>query len=135
MSTIRPNQRKALEALAAGQTNRDAALVAGVAESTIYKWRSEDAFKQALQQATDDKLNDATRSIIGVVSVAIDTLQDVATNIEAPPTARVAAARAILDNALKLRTQLELEQRLATLETAAGLIPPTATTNGAKSDV
>ena len=115
---IRPNQRRAIEALAAGATVEQAALDADVTVRTIYSWRRENGFKCELQAATDEILSQSVTTITAGVLDAIQTLRDIQTDANNPPATRVMAARAILDASLRLREQINFQERLAALEAA-----------------
>lgn len=114
--TLRSKQRKALEVITAGGTVAQAAASAGVTETTIYNWKTEDAFKQALQDANSRILSDTVTALTVASVRAVEILIEVAEDTEAPPGTRVSAARAILDSTIKVRELYDLEQRIADIE-------------------
>ena len=116
MSNISPAQRKAIEALATGHTVDDSALLSGVTPQTVYRWRRQAEFRAALNEMSDQLLQEASTQLVASVSGAISTLRRIAADEEAPASTQVAAARAILDAVLKLREQLELLERIEALE-------------------
>ena len=116
MADLRPNQRKALEALASGKTTEEAAIIAGVAIRTVFNWRTEPVFKQALQDMTDSTIESATVMLATSALDAIKTLREIAQDKEAKQAVRVSAARAILENVLRLKDQYEIGERIAELE-------------------
>lgn len=113
---IRTNQRKAIEALISGATMEHAALEAGVTLRTIYTWKTADNFKQALDDAQNEALGTAVIALSGATVDAVQVLRSIAIDKESPPATRVAAARAILDSAIRLKELFDLEQRVAQLE-------------------
>lgn len=115
-SGLRPNQRKAVEALASGSTVEEAALVAQVTDRTIYNWRTEAPFKQALQDMSDVIMGEAVTLLTGVTVRAIKILIDIADDTKVAPGTRVSAARTLLDSTLKTREMYELEKRIQELE-------------------
>lgn len=116
MTAIRPNQRRAIEALASGATTEVAAVEAGVTIRTLYRWKTEAPFKEALQAATDAALEDATAALTFAALDAVKTLQTIANDKTEKGSTRVQASRAILYAVLRLREQVELEERLSALE-------------------
>ena len=65
MPALQSNQRKALEALTAGSTIAQASVIADVTETTVYRWRSENAngFMDALNEANERILQDTVMSL------------------------------------------------------------------------
>ena len=92
--------------------------MAGVGERTLFRWRSEPAFRQALAAAEGELLDAATRRLLTLQEAAIRTFQDVLADAQASPGVRVREAQAVLDYLLKLRELRDVEQRLTVLEEA-----------------
>jgi len=109
-------KRRAIEALVAGSSRSAAAAAAGVAERTLRRWACSDDFAAALRAAYDEAFTDALRVLRGAAMDAVRALREVASDREAPPPARVAAARAILEEGRKAIELDETEARLAALE-------------------
>ena len=118
MGEITSNQRQAIEALAGGATNEQAAIYAGVTERTIYKWRLDPAFSQALTDASGAILSDTIRALTASAISAVETLKTIAEDQTEKGSTRVSAARAILESTIRLKEAVEFEKRLATLEGA-----------------
>ncbi|MCW5967582.1 MAG: hypothetical protein KIT57_03650 [Blastocatellales bacterium] len=111
-------QLRAIDALLKEPTTRAAATAAGVNERTLFRWLSDATFAQAYRAARS-RLLESTLTALQAASVeAVKILREVMANYEAQATARVSAARAVLDFALKGREQIELEERLRALESA-----------------
>ena len=113
---IRPNQRKAIEALITGATMEIAALEAGVTLRTVYVWRTQDNFKQALNEAQNEALSSAVIALSGATVEAVQVLRDIASDEKQKASTRVQAARAILDSAIRLKELHDLENRVQELE-------------------
>ncbi|MDX2032636.1 MAG: hypothetical protein SF339_18315 [Blastocatellia bacterium] len=100
-------------------TTRAAAKAAGVSEATIWRWLSEPGFAAAHQEARGRLLEGVLTRLQAVAGDAVSTLADVMADPNAGASARVSAARAVLEMALRAKAELEIENRLRTLEQAA----------------
>lgn len=113
---LRPNQRKALEALLATGSITQAATAAGVARKTVYNWLKEPNFGIALKAAEVEALDNLARSLISLAPAAVEALARVLDDPAATHTQRIRAAEAILSNTLRLRELHSIEARLTALE-------------------
>lgn len=113
---LRTNQVKAIEALAAGATNEVAAAEANVQVRTLFNWKCQPNFKQALQDATDRALQETSQALTFAAKDAVLFLQNVVNNTDAKDSTRVQAAKVILDSVLRLREQYELTRRIELIE-------------------
>lgn len=116
--SLQSNQRKALEAITAGATIEQAAAIADVTETTVYRWRSENAngFMDALQEANERILADTVTALTVASVQAVQILIEVASDEESPASVRVSAAKAILDSTIKVRELYDIERRISELE-------------------
>ena len=87
-----------------------------MSQRTLRRWACSDDFAAALRAAYDEAFTDALRVLRGAAMDAVRALREVASDREAPPPARVAAARAILEEGRKAIELDETESRLAALE-------------------
>lgn len=108
-----PNKEKAIAALLTSKTKLEAARIAGVSESMIYKYFKDPEFKKRYQEALADIVRDATKQAQQFLSPALQTLKDVMDDEESPVFARISAARTILECALKLKKQNDFAERAA----------------------
>lgn len=115
-SELRPRQRRFVAAMLTARTVREAAAAVGVTERTGLKYLANPAVKRALGQALDDALGQATRQVVKAMTGALDTLEEIHQDLDAPAGSRVSAARAILDAGPKLREALDLAERVTALE-------------------
>lgn len=109
------NRPAAVLALAQGRTNGQAATDAGVSARTVLRWLEDDDFRQEVEQTRTTLLRVAVGRLAAGATLAVDALVDSLTTEKGQ--ARVLAARTLLDACLKLRESLELEERIAALET------------------
>lgn len=115
-------QTAVIAALLETRTVADAAEKTGTPARTIYRWLLQDDFKQALQTAESGMIDEAVRRLLGMQQQALTALQVVMMARDTPPSARVAAARTVLDSMLRLRELRTVEERLTALEQAQGAL-------------
>ena len=103
-------------ALATGSTVAEAAQRAGIAERTAYRRLKEPQTQQQIREVRAALLDRAVGKLADSMDAAVATL--VRNLTAAPPSVQVRAAVALLEQGVKLRTSVELEQRVAAAETA-----------------
>jgi hypothetical protein len=112
---ITQRQARAVEALVAGARLDAAAASAGVSVRTLRRWRKEPQFESALRAAQDDAFSSARSELRAAALDAVRALREV-TCEGSPAAARVAAARCVLDLAIRSRETDDLESRIEELE-------------------
>jgi hypothetical protein len=111
------NQQKALSALISQPTLALAAAQIGVTERTIYRWLNEDeTFRAEYRRLQRELLNNATYQLVKASNNAVNCLISVMNDGEAPPAARVAAAKLVLEMACKGIEIGDITARIAALE-------------------
>lgn len=103
-----------LLALAAGQTVRDAAQLAGVSEKTAARRLADPAFRRRMAALRAEMVARALGRMAEGMADAADTLRRLLT--ADADTIKLGAARSLLELGSKLRESVELEERLQTLE-------------------
>ncbi len=111
-----PRQNKALQGLLCKPTKREAAAYAGISESTMRSYLSNTEFMSAYREAVTSLLDDATRESQQALSPALSVLREITTDTEAPATARITAARSLLEYALRLTEFTDVMSRMTELE-------------------
>lgn len=111
-------QERAVEALLAHPTICAAAKAAGIGESTLRRWCDDPHFQAAHQEARARLLESVITGLQSASTVAVATLREVMETARLHPSARVSAARTILEMMLRSRELLEIERRLTALEEA-----------------
>ncbi len=106
-------QDQAIAALLEEPTISKAAKKAGVGERTLLRWLKLDDFQAAYSIAQRKVLSQAIAQIHQATSESVKTLRSVMMDESAPASARVAAAKIVLDFAIK---GVEREDRLTALE-------------------
>src|SRR4051812_22658841 len=96
-STLTARQERALLALLTQTSVHEAAQTAKVGLRTLWAWLKDPTFAEAYRQARQDAVKRAIGRLQQIATEAVDALQAVTNDGEAPAPARVSAARAILE--------------------------------------
>lgn len=118
LNELDAKQEKALAALLSQPTMAAAAKACGSSETTLFRYLHDENFKAHYRRALAEVVGHAISQLQRDCSVASKALREICENKEAPASARVAAARAILDGAIKAVELQDMEQRLEDLEAA-----------------
>lgn len=113
---LTPKQNKALAALIEAPTLEAAASSLGISTVTLWRHLNDETFKDAYRNARREVVSHAVAQIQGACGEAVQTLRAVATDGSAQPGARVSAAKAILDTAIKAVELDDLAARIDALE-------------------
>lgn len=113
-------QSKALSALLTHNTRREAAAAAGISERTIRAYLSDPDFLKEYRAAFAALVEDAAQQGKQIISPALNVLKEVMEDVEESAAARVSAAKAAIDYALRLNEAVDVQQRLDELETMLG---------------
>jgi transposase-like protein len=112
----------AAQALAGGSSIVDAAKQAGTNEKTIDRWLKIPAFQAAQKTIKNDIYQKTVNSLINASTSAVEVLKTVALDTATPSSARVTAAKSILDLAHRMHFLDEVEERLKALEERANQV-------------
>lgn len=115
-SSLTWKQKKALNSLLTGAKVQDAALVAGVADRTVYRWQTQQAFALELQRRSTLATKDAARRLTTGLDDMLDVIMSIAKDQEASDHVRVIAAKAWIGHQYKLVELGEVLERLDVLE-------------------
>jgi hypothetical protein len=113
-------QQKALAALLNCSTVPEAAIACGMGETTLYRFLRDAAFKAQYRHACAEIVAHAITQLQRDAATATKTLRAVCEDREAPASARVSAAKAILEGAIKAVEMQDLAARLDALEAKGG---------------
>lgn len=94
MDGLTERQRRALAALLTAPTAKEAAKIANVGERTLKRFRALPAFQRAYRAAQSELLESAVCQSRQHLTGALSALADITADANAPPAARVSAARA-----------------------------------------
>jgi hypothetical protein len=109
-------QEVAIAALLTAPTIADAAHAANISQPTLWRWLQREAFQATYRQARREAVSQAMAYLQQVAGEAVDTLRAVMQDSQKPASARVSAARAVLELAIRGIELEDLEARLQVLE-------------------
>ena len=115
------NREKILAALLGSSTKKEAANKAGVSVRTVFQYLEDPAFAAEYEAAKRNLIREAGDKIKQSLSPAVDVLKAIATDEKAGKTARVQAARTLLEYGIRLEEFTTLEARITALEQEKGL--------------
>ena len=116
MKGFSAKQEKLLSALLSEKDLRSAAEKAGVSETTAWRWLKEDDFTAEYRRLRRDAVEQAASQLQRSSGAAVETLRK---NLSCGnPNAEIAAARIILEQAVKAIEILDLTERLEKIENA-----------------
>jgi len=113
---LSPRKQAFVTALMGGMTQEEAAALLGVRPRTCRRYYADPQVRAALAQAQDAALAGVTRKATAAMIGALDTLYAIMQDTRASPSARVAAARAILESGLRFTELVTLAERVTALE-------------------
>ena len=88
---------------------------------TLHRWLKDATFQAAYREARRQVVQQAIVQIQQATGEAVETLRKVMQAADAPASAKVSAAKTILDTAVKAIELEDLEQRIVALETQQGI--------------
>jgi len=114
--TLTTRQRRFVAALVAAPTVRAAAAAADIGETTAWRYLQDPSVRATLAERQDAILRRVSLDLASEMGAALDVLGSIMRDTAASDSARVSAARAVLDSGLKLAELVTLAERVATLE-------------------
>ena len=123
---ISRKQEQLIAALLQCPTITAAAKESGISEASVWRWLQQPAFEEAYRRARQAAVDQAISQLQQASGEAVETLRAVQTDLGAPPSSRVTAAKAVLEMALKIRESEEMESRLTALEETIKRMAPAA---------
>jgi len=112
-------QQKFLAALLAAPTVAQAAELAGVGERTGRRYLADPDVRAELAHLQAERMAAVAAQATAAIEEVLEVLRSIAKDQAAPPTARVSAARAVWENAIRTTELVTLEERVRALETVA----------------
>lgn len=114
------NQQKAIAALLSSPSREDAARKCGLTSRTLRVYFQNDEFCDAYRAAFQELTENATRKAQQLLCPALETLEEVMQDADAPPAAKTNAARIVIDSTIKLTEVNDILTRIENLERARG---------------
>ena len=112
------NKEKALAALLTCNTQEEAAARAGISSRTLRNYLKDPEFSEQYRKANGQLVTAATLQIQRSLAPAINTLREIAEDGEANMTARIQAARGLLEYGIRLSELGDIYRRIEELEAA-----------------
>jgi hypothetical protein len=109
----------AITALLTSATITEAAAKCDIAESTLRRWLRNETFARRYRQERTRMLESTVNLLRQKSAAAVETLADVANDKETSASARVSAARSVVELAIKGAELQDLEERVGELEQLA----------------
>ena len=110
------HQERAISALLVHPTMTQAADAAGIGEVTLWRWLRIPTFKEQYRLARREAVSQAVGQLQAACSVAVVALTDISKDVNCSASARVSAARTVLEMALKGVELEDLAVRVEELE-------------------
>lgn len=114
---LSPKKARALQALLTQPTKTAAAEAAGISPRTMRDYLNDQDFQTEYKKAFGELVADATRQAQQSLSPAITALRDIVEDDNEASSARIAAARSLLEYGLRMT---EITDILSELETVEG---------------
>jgi hypothetical protein len=115
-NALSAKQELALQAVISHPSLKEAALAAGISETTLWRYMQDEEFSRRLRLARRDAVNHAVTRLQRASCDAVTVLQDLMMKEDAPPAARITAARTVLDYSMRAVEQDELRAQIDELE-------------------
>ena len=109
-------QQKALAALLTNPTREAAAAAAGIGSKTLRRYLADPEFQAEYQQAVSGVIADAAQQARQSLSPALTCLREIVEDSGEPSTARISAARSLLEYGLRLTETADILTQIETLE-------------------
>lgn len=110
-------QARAVLAMLEHPTLKDAAAAVNVGETTLWRWSQTPEFKAAYMDARREAVRQSIAHLQSATGEAVTCLRDVMKSTSASDSAKVSAARAMLELAMKSVEIEDLAERVKQLET------------------
>ena len=117
-SALRTRERRFAGALLTAPSIEAAAEAAGISRRSAFYYLKKPSGREYIRQLSDEAMKQATRRAVAAMAGALQTLEEIHHDAEAPASARVSAARAILENAARLSADIDILERIEALEAA-----------------
>ena len=101
------NYEKAVSALMACPTAKEAAKAAGIGESTLRAYKSDPEFVELYKAARHELIDAGVKSMQERFSEAVETICEIMHDGDVPPSVRLGAANSIIQNCVRLTGEVE----------------------------
>ena len=109
-------KEKALHALMTQPTFKEAAEMAGISETTLWRWLKDPEFLNKYRQLKREAVNQAVARLQQISFQAVETMKEIMEHKENPVSVRLNAAKSILDSSIKAVELEDVIHRIEELE-------------------
>ena len=113
---LTPIQERAIVALLSHSTIKSAAKAIGIDDATLWRWLQDKEFHTAYMSFRRESVRQSIARLQQASSEAVSTLRTIMKDKKAPASARVVAAKSIIEYAMKAVELEDLAERVAQLE-------------------
>ena len=113
-------QELALRAVMSHPTLKEAARAAGVSDTTLWRYMQDEAFSRKLREARREAVDHTFAHLQAASGDAVTVLRDMMTKEDTPASARISAARTVLEYAARFAEADALRARIEELEEFIG---------------
>lgn len=115
-----PKQTRALAALLTCPTKEQAAAAAGIGLTTLKRYLADQSFQEEYKRAVSGLIEEAAITAKQSLDPALSCLREIVEDGEAADTARIQAARSLLEFGMRMVELTDITQRIDRLEKIAG---------------
>lgn len=116
VKTLTQKQQKALSALLTNPTKEAAAKAAGIESKTLRRYLTDPEFQAEYQKAVSGMIEDAATQARQSLNPALSCLREIVEDGGETATARISAARSLLEYGLRLTEIADIMKQLEELE-------------------
>ncbi len=113
-----PKQTRAITGLLTQPTKNEAAAAAGISPATLRRYLADEEFQREYKKALAELMQDAAARARQSISPALECLRDICMSEDETSTARIQAARALMEYSLQIISVTDIEARIEELERA-----------------
>jgi transposase-like protein len=114
---LKPRQHQAVRLLLEGKTVSETAEGVGVTERTLFRWLAEPVFRAEVVSAEQKVLETTSRRLLVLSEQAVNYLEQVLNSpAERGSNVRLRAVQVTLEQLVRVRELVEMEQRISELE-------------------
>ena len=121
--TLSVRQTRFVDELASGSSLADAATAVGISSRSARRWRKKSEIAEAVRARLSENVSMARAILSAGASKAASGLVDMASGKAPAESARVSAARGVLESTMKLTELEDVVERLAKLEEQLASLP------------
>jgi hypothetical protein len=116
MEQLSRKQQAAIASLISHRTIEEAAQIACVGKTALFRWFQDEAFQNAYREARSEVVRQAIAQAQNACSEAVDVLRGIMNDDKSPASTRVSAAKSVLETSIKAVELEDIINRIKKLE-------------------